>query len=109
MWQNVVNELLSKGKDNAITTVALMNACHFKSKRELTRQIARERAAGALICSTSTGQGGYYLPESREEITEFINSMSSRAKNTFKAVKAARAYLKQIDGQQVLDLTEKGR
>ena len=102
----MVNELLSKGKDNAITTVALMNACHFKSKRELTKQIARERAAGVLICSTSTGQGGYYLPESREE---FINSMSSRAKNTFKAVKAARAYLKQIDGQQVLDLTEKGR
>ena len=55
----MVNELLSKGKDNAITTVALMNACHFKSKRELTKQIARERAAGVLICSTPTLIIGY--------------------------------------------------
>lgn len=56
-----------------------------------------------------SGPGGYYLPGSREEVAEFINSMSNRAKNTFKAVKAAREYLKQIDGQQALELEEKGR
>ena len=86
-----------------------MNACNFKNKRELTLQIARERAADILICSTQAGPGGYYLPGSREEVAEFINSMSNRAKNTFKAVKAAREYLKQIDGQQALELEEKGR
>lgn len=105
----MINELLSKGKENAITTAELMNACNFKNKRELTLQIARERAAGILICSTQAGPGGYYLPGSREEVAEFINSMSNRAKNTFKAVKAAREYLKQIDGQQALELEEKGR
>lgn len=100
----MVNELLSKGKGNAITTEELIKACHFKNSRELTIQIARERSEGALICSKTSGQGGYYLPESREEVIEFINSMSSRAKNTFKAVKAAREYLRQIDGQQELEI-----
>lgn len=95
----MVEELLNKGKANAITTEELMRACNLEHRRDLTIQIARERAAGALICSTTSGQGGYYLPESREEVAEFINSMSNRAKNTFRAVKAAREYLKQIDGQ----------
>lgn len=99
----MVNELLKRGKENAITTEELIRACNFSCRRELTKQIMRERAAGALICSTTAGQGGYYLPQSREEVTEFINSMSNRAKNTFKAVKAAREYLKQIDGQMSLD------
>lgn len=95
----MVEELLDKGKENAITTAELMRACNLEHRRDLTIQIARERAAGALICSTTSGQGGYYLPESRAEVVEFINSMSNRAKNTFRAVRAAREYLKQIDGQ----------
>lgn len=102
----MVSELLNRGKENAITTAELMRACNLERKRELTLQIAKERAAGALICSTTSGQGGYYLPENREEVVEFINSMSSRAKNTFKAVKAAREYLKQIDGQMSLDIEQ---
>lgn len=100
----MVNELLNKGKSNAITTEELVRACHFRNSRELTIQIAREREEGALICSKTSGQGGYYLPESREEVIDFINSMSNRAKNTFKAVKAARRYLEQIDGQQEFNL-----
>ena len=104
----MVEELLNRGKENAITTDELMRACHLEHRRDLTMQIARERAAGALICSTTSGQGGYYLPESREEVAEFINSMSNRAKNTFKAVKAAREYLKQIDGQMSFDNEQEG-
>lgn len=100
----MVNELLNRGKENAITTEELMRACHLEHRRDLTLQIAKERAEGALICSTTSGQGGYYLPQSRDEVAEFINSMSNRAKNTFKAVKAAREYLKQIDGQMSLEV-----
>ena len=100
----MVEELLNRGKENAITTGELMRACYLKHRRDLTTQIARERAAGALICSTTSGQGGYYLPESRAEVVEFINSMSNRAENTFKAITAAREYLKQIDGQMSLDI-----
>lgn len=100
----MIEEMLNRGKGNAITTENLMRVCHFENRRDLTMQIARERAAGAVICSTTSGQGGYYLPQSREEVQEFINSMSKRAKNTFKAVTAARKYLKQIEGQESLDI-----
>ena len=99
----MVEELLNRGKENAMTTDELMRACHLEHRRDLTIQISKERAAGALICSTTSRQGGYYLPQSREEVAEFINSMSNRAKNTFKAVKAAREYLKQIDGQMSIE------
>jgi len=99
----MVSELLNRGKENAVTTEELLRACHFENRRELTLQIANERAAGALICSRTSGKGGYYLPADRAEVQDFINSMSSRARNTFKAVKAAREYLKQIDGQMSLE------
>ena len=46
------------------------------------------------------------MPQSREEVQEFIESMSNRAKNTFKAVTAARKYLKQIEGQESLDIDQ---
>lgn len=100
----MVEELLNMGKEKALTTDELMRACHLEHRRDLTLQIARERAAGALICSTTSGQGGYYLPKNRAEVVEYINSMSSRAKNTFRAIKAARNYLKQIDGQMILEI-----
>lgn len=99
----MVNELLNRGKENAITTEALMKACCMEHRRDLTLQIAKEREAGVLICSTTTGKGGYYLPGNKAEVVEFINSMSNRARNTFKAVKAARAYLNEIDGQISMD------
>lgn len=95
----MVQELLSRGKENAITTEELMRACNFSNKRELTQQISKERAAGVIICSTTSGNGGYYLPKSKDEIRNFVNSMDRRAKNTFKAVKNARRLLKETDGQ----------
>lgn len=102
----MVKELLRKGKCNAITTGELMKTCHLASRRDLTAQIAKERAAGAIICSTTSGQGGYYLPDNRGEVIEFINSMNNRALNTFRAITAAREYLEQIDGQISLEIEQ---
>lgn len=102
----MVAELLNKGKDNARTTDELVKACGFSSKRELTLQIAKERAAGAVICSTTADGGGYYLPNTKGEVAEFVKSMSNRAINTFKAIRAAKRYLKRIDGQMNLTGTD---
>ena len=44
------------------------------------------------------------MPKNREEIVEFINSMSSRAKNIFNTLKYAKEYLNQIDGQITMDM-----
>lgn len=102
----MVQELLSRGKENARTTKELIQACGFSDKRELTKQVARERAAGAIICSTTSDGGGYYLPATRSEVMEFVESMNNRAIRTFKAIKAAREYLKQIDGQISINDTD---
>lgn len=103
----MIRELLGYGKENALTSAKLINECGFTSKRELQDQIAKERAAGAVICSTTSGKGGYYLPKDRAEVTRFIKSMDGRARNIQKSILAAREYLKQLEGQQSLDFTDK--
>lgn len=99
----MVHEKLKRGKENAITSAELMKLCGFNDKRTLQMQISKERAEGAIICSTTVGQGGYYLPQDKEEVQEFIKSMTSRARKTFKAIKSARKYMKIIDGQMSLE------
>ncbi len=99
----MVHEKLQRGKENAITSLELMKLCGFHDKRTLQMQISRERAEGIVICSTTVGQGGYYLPQDKEEVREFIKSMTNRAKKTFNAIKSARKYMAQMDGQISLD------
>ena len=94
----MVSEVLKRGKDNAISTSELMNILGFKTKRDLTLQIAKERDAGRLILSST--QGGYYMPQNKQEVKDFVDS---RAKNTLKITKAAREFLKRIDGQMTIN------
>lgn len=98
------SRFLKRGKRNAIKKRYLMTLAGFEDERQLRRDIARSRAAGQIICSnTDRTNGGYYLPESREEIEEFVITLESHAKNTFRAIKAAREALKQMDGQMDID------
>ena len=57
------------GVKRAITTNTLVNALQV-NRRQLVDMVAKERANGALICSTTKGKGGYYLPASVQEIEE---------------------------------------
>lgn len=93
----MVYELLNKGKENAITTEELLRVCNFNHKRELMYQIAHERKEGALICSTTSGNGGYYIPNDKEELKKYVNSMDGRAKSIFSVIKSARAVLKEME------------
>lgn len=99
----MIQELLNTGKANAMTTNQIMRVCGFKRKRDVSEQIAHERANGAIICSTTTEGGGYYLPADRMEILEFVHSMDGRAIKIFKAVKSAKRYLKIPEGQVDFD------
>lgn len=102
----MIAELLHKGKENALTVPRLMELCNLHSKRLVTAQVERERAAGALICSKTTGSGGYYLPKDRAEVIEFISTMESRMRKMNTSITAARAYLKQIEGQQCMEVCQ---
>lgn len=95
----MVYELLNVGKENAIRTEDLVKACNLGTKQKLKERVRMERIDGKLICSTTTCGGGYYIPKNREEIIDFIDSMTKRANNIYKTIKSAREYLKQCEGQ----------
>ena len=96
-----IESLLKRGKENAISTKDLVKLSGCKSERHLRERIAEERAAGAIICSGS--QNGYWLPKDRKEILEFCQTMESRAKNIFNAVRSARRALGMPEGQQYIE------
>lgn len=58
----MVVDYLKKGRENAIPSKVLAEACGYSSTRELQAEIARERAAGEVILSTTSNGGGYFLP-----------------------------------------------
>lgn len=99
----MVYEKLKRGRNNAITSSELLALCGFNNIRDLRGQIAKERNEGFIICSTTAAGGGYYLPESRKEIQEFVASMSKRAKSTFLAIRNARRLLKECEGQTSIE------
>lgn len=95
--------ILPKGKQNAMSTADLVALMNFKDIRSLRADIARSRAEGQIICSST--KGGYYLPATREELKEFTRSMENRAKEIFIALKSARKALREIEGQMEMKET----
>lgn len=101
---------LKRGEKNAISSRKLAVLSGFRSERDLQSEIARERAAGALILSACRNGGGYFLPgegeEGRQEIAAFVATLSARALNTLRAIKPARSVLRTISGQIGFDEIE---
>ena len=85
--------MLPEGKKNAVSSDALTRILHLKSKRELQQRIAKERKAGALILSSTTG--GYYTSHNRAEVAEFVRTLETRAKHTFLALRTARRFIRE--------------
>lgn len=81
-----VQEVLDYGKENAIGSQDLADLLRYESIRELQKEIARERKAGAVILSTCEDGGGYFLPADDGEVKRFIRTLENRAKNTFAAL-----------------------
>ena len=75
----------------------LVSRLNLGSVRELQRQIELERKQGAVILSSSTPPGGYYLPGNRREAEEFIRTLENRADGTLEALNSARRYLQEFD------------
>ncbi len=94
-----IYEILPEGHRNAISKRDLI-ALTGMSDRTLRRRIAAERRAGALILSsTESGSHGYFRPEpgNAEELRRYVISMTRRGCETFAALSAARAALKEIE------------
>lgn len=91
----IVMEALRTGKENAISAQELCTYLKFDNIRELQREIARERKAGAVILSTCQEGGGYFLPGNDREVRQFIRTLENRAGNTYEALRSARKLLQQ--------------
>lgn len=90
----IVADILPQGKDNTMGAGALCSRLGFESIRELQKEIARERAAGAVILSTCQEDGGYFLPRNVREVKEFIKTLENRGRNTLRVLESARELLR---------------
>ena len=95
-----VLDYIPKGKENAVTSMELMNILKC-SMRELRFMIANARNRGEVICSFS---GGYYLPETKEELKESINFLQGKANSIYYVLRSQRKALEEMDGQEVLEV-----
>ncbi len=95
-----IHEYLKKhgaiGINKAITTNAICNALQV-NRRQLVDVVAKERAAGALICSTTGGKGGYYLPASVEEIKQQKEKLENGIRERANAVRPFRDYMEKYN------------
>ena len=92
----MVNELLKIGKSNIMTSEELINSLKLSGTRELVSIVQKERQQGAVILSTCGNGGGYYLPETEQELKEFIKSMDRRKSELDKSTASARKELKRL-------------
>lgn len=77
---------LGTGRAHARKKPELLNATGLND-RAFRKGVETLRRAGVVICS---GDRGYYLPASLEELQGFIRQEESRAKSTFYTLKSAR-------------------
>lgn len=87
-----IYDLLPVGAENAVSRRELSTLTGIEN-RQLRRQIAKERRAGALILSSSEINGGYYRAASREELQRYVRSMQSRCREILAAIRAAQEAL----------------
>lgn len=94
-----IYDLLQEGQENAISLRDLIVLTGM-SDRALRKAIASERRAGALILSSvEYGSSGYFRPSQGNagELRRYIASMTSRGRETFAVLKAAKAALAEIE------------
>lgn len=77
-----------KGKASAITQHGLASATGLNPRavREIVKGLIEEEHR--LICSSYQGHGGYYLPETQNEIEETRRLLRSHAISIFRRCKA---------------------
>ena len=102
--KTMIYEVLNCGKQNKKTKKEL---CDFFgiTAENLRLAIERERREGYPILSTVESPGGYYIGSTVEEITEFIKSEKSRAKNVFRNIQPAQMQLKRMQKEAAYSST----
>ena len=82
------------GEEHAIRTKDITRDLNI-TKRALVRTVGKEREGGALICGKNTGDGGYYIPATTDEIIRQHNKLEHGLKMRALALRPFRRALKE--------------
>lgn len=95
--KSMVYEVLKIGEKNALSPDYLRATLGLTSNRAVQKQIEHERRQGKVILSSTQPPGGYFLPETKQEIRRFIRTLENRGSKTLDAINGARALLNTFD------------
>lgn len=100
-------EYIPHGKKNRVSGWELQRVGGYKNIRVFRDVIRRLRKNGEIIAATKSNGGGYYIPDSREELAEYIREAEKQGASTFAPLKAAREKLREGEGQMdICNLSE---
>ena len=99
-FEEKVYNSIPTGKDNAIHAIEIQKRCGLTA-REIRKTVEILRRKGMCICS---GSRGYYLPETEEELKEYINTVKKTAKSTLFTLKTAKRALKVMQSSDQLEI-----
>lgn len=95
--KSMVYEVLEIGERNALSPDYLRVTLGLTSNRAVQKQIEHERRQGKVILSSTQSPGGYFLPETKQEIRRFIRTLESRGNKTLDALDGARKLLEEFE------------
>lgn len=88
----LLKEAGAVGEHRAMTSKELMRRAGL-TRRELVRRVNRERKRH-LICSTTSGNGGYFRPASRADIQRFLDGQEQLIKRHAISMRLARRLMR---------------
>lgn len=95
--KSMVYEVLEIGERNALSPDYLRVTLGLTSNRAVQKQIEHERRQGKVILSSTQSPGGYFLPETKQEIRRFIRTLESSGNKTLDALDGARKLLEKFE------------
>ncbi len=93
----MIHEILKVGEENVLSPDYLRVTLGFKSNRAVQKQIEKERGLGKVILSSTQPPGGCFLPETKQEIRQFIKTLENRGSKTLDALDGARKLLEEFE------------
>ena len=98
-----VSDFLPHGAANAVDGQTLATAMGFKSVRELSKRIERERRAGQPICAAVSGEHrGYFLGDP-DELRLYLRSLDRRLREVRRTRDAIGETLLRACGQAIME------
>ena len=98
-----VADFLPHGAANAVDGRSFATAMGFKSVRELSKRIERERRAGQPICAAVSGEHRGYFIGDTEELRLYLHSLDRRLREVRRTREAGGETLRRMSGQEIME------